>query len=155
MKYHHILITVFLLAIVAIIGLFSVGDRHENVIIGEWKEVQWIYEGQDNTESSGFKKQAASEMNKKIGRDFFMHEDEIWEFNPNGTMTTRSAKNGDEHNLRWVIKGRGNILVLKDGSTPIEYYNITTLNEDSMVLYFDLDLQAKGVAELRFKKVNQ
>lgn len=154
MKYQHILGTVFLLAIAAIIGLFAVGDRHENAIVGEWKEVKWKYEGEEEFEDFDLRAEATEVLNQRIGRKFFKHKDEVWQFHSNGTMTTRSAENGDEKDLRWVIKGRGNILVLKDGSTPLEYYNITSLNDDSLVLYFDLDLQAKGVAELRFKKVH-
>lgn len=146
---------VFALGAAAIIGMFFEGTRHETSIVGTWKEVKWIYEGEESFDAYDVRAEAADQLNKKIGHDFFIHENETWIFSDNGELVTSSSNNGKEMSLRWVIKGRGNILVLKDGSEPVEAYNITRLDDNKMVLNFDVDLKAKGVAELTFERIIQ
>ena len=146
---------VFGLGAVAIIGMFFEGTRHESSIVGTWKEVKWAYEGEESFDAYDVRAEAADQLNKKIGHDFFIHENETWVFSDNGALITKSSNNGKEMALRWVIKGRGNILVLKDGTDPVESYNITRLDDNKMVLNFDVDLQAKGVAELTFERIIQ
>jgi hypothetical protein len=54
--------------------------------------------------------------------------------------------------VRWKLKGRGHILELEYDNRIVEHYNLTELNDNTMVLNFDSDIQVKGIAKLTFIK---
>lgn len=155
MKFKYVLFIVFTIAALAIAGMLTVGAEPEKLIVGTWKQVKWVYEGDEDFNDFDVRGATADKLNKIIGHDFFVHENETWYFAEDGTLTTQRLTGGSLIYLNYVIKGRGNILVLKDGNDPVESYNITTLTDEKLVLNFDVDLRARGVAELTFERIKE
>lgn len=120
----------------------------EKQIIGIWQEVDWDYEN-----SYSVKDDSSHMVKAEISKDLIIHEAETWRFLPNGVLQL-SGEKGYE-NLEWRVKGRGHILQLKHAKTRIENYNIDLLNDSTMVINFEVDLEVRGIAKLTFKKSKQ
>lgn len=155
MKFKYVLFIVFTIAAAAIAGMLTTGAEPERLIVGTWKQVKWVYEGEEDFEDFDVRGATADRLNKIIGHDFFVHENETWYFSEDGTLTTQRLTGGSLIYLNYVVKGRGNILLLKDGDERLESYNITTLTDKKLVLNFDVDMRARGVAELTFERINE
>ncbi len=139
--------------IVSILFMLNVGTRHEEIIVGAWKEIKWTYEGAEDKEDTLLRAEALKSLRSIIGQDFLIHENETWIFTPEGQLITSTKPTENDMRLRWLLKGRGNILVIKNGDIPIESYNITKLNDEILVLSFNVEIGAKGVAELTFERI--
>lgn len=88
-----------------------------------------------------------------LGKNLIIHEAENWIFTDDGKLILKEGENSKT--VSWRIKGRGHVLKIKyDDTDVIEYYNITRLTEDEMVLNFDSNIQARGIAKLTFKRKN-
>ncbi len=146
------LLVTFSVGALAIVAMMLLGTRHELDIIGDWQEVKWVYEGREEWDDYDVRSDMFRHLNHTIGKEFFVHENETWSFQADGTLSTTTVEHDHDMNLRWVIKGRGNVLVLKNGDEVIESYHITELTKDTMKLYYAVDLQAKGVAKLVFER---
>lgn len=136
----------------AVIVLFSLllssTSTRNNAILGEWKEVEWKYEKAPQRE----KKDLSIEEKNAITKNLVIHEAEEWQFLSNGDVILR--KEGEDNKvMEWTLKGRGNILKLRQENNS-EHYNLYKLNEDELVLYFHTDLQAKGIVKLKFQRID-
>lgn len=126
----------------------------EDLLVGSWSEHSWKYE---RVASTGQKKDVCEDslsetLKEYLGKSLFLHEDETWSFLSNGELHISSPGKASKI-LYWRLKGKGDMLVIKDeNKKPMEHYKVTHLDEDSLSLNFELDIQVKGLASMTFKK---
>ncbi len=142
-------ITVFLVIVTTIFTLMSFSQSPEKRIVGQWNEKSWEYE-RVNLIGDTNNKEITDDVKKIIGQHLLIHEAETWQFLPNGKLILKAGEN--ERLVDWKIKGRGHILQLKYDDNVVENYNLTELNKNKMVLNFDSEIQARGIAKLTFEK---
>ncbi|RNL82795.1 hypothetical protein ED312_16370 [Sinomicrobium pectinilyticum] len=124
----------------------------DTVILGKWQEVSWEYEKLPDAKEASLSKAISNTVKNEITRDLVIHRAETWEFLPGGKLLLHLEEKSTP--LHWTLKSRGNILKLDHEKTSPEHYNLQVLNEDEMILYFNTDLQAKGIAKMKFKKIH-
>lgn len=149
---HIVLLSTFLLVagfVISIVNAITLISPVKS-IEGSWKEVSWEY---DKYESPSATKQISDAIKAEISKELIIHEAEIWNFSPNGNLNLIAEKK--DQSLSWTMKGRGNILKLSHNSNKIEHYNIQLLDNDKMVLYFNTDIQAKGIVKMTFEKIKE
>lgn len=143
-KYISILLSmIFVLAILFI----SNSESSEKLVLGDWKEISWHYE-KLNTEDLA-KHQSGDGLRDEIYNSLVIHKAEKWQFKPDGTLQLHGDQ---DEKLDWTIKGRGHILELKHKDGRIEDYQIEMLNDRLMVVYFNFDLQIRGIVKMTFLK---
>lgn len=157
-KTHHLKIKlIYALAFGTCLALFiimSVSSPSPNItILGKWQEVSWEYEKLPDTHTAALGKHINNTLRNEITRELVIHQAETWEFLPDGKLLLHTDEKSVP--LQWTLKSRGNILKLDHRETSPEHYNLQALNENEMVLYFNTDLQAKGIAKMKFKKIHQ
>ena len=125
----------------------------EELIVGRWEELKWEYEKVNKAENDSTNyKHISDDVKDLIGQNLIIHKAETWIFLP-GRKVRLLGENTDK-TVKWSIRGRGNILQFKHDNETIENYNLTKLDDNTMELHFDADIQARGIAKLTFKKVN-
>jgi hypothetical protein len=150
MRVWTLYILLFIAVVLGFVILIKNAPNPEKIIIGEWQETIWEYEKtNENGESYSLDKLAAS-VKDLSGQNLIIHKAEEWEFSPNRRLKLTSEDG--EKIVSWRIKGRGHILQLKYDGSETEQYNLTELTRDRMVLNFDSDIQARGIAKLTFEK---
>lgn len=140
---------VFLVIVATIFTLMSFSQSPEKKIVGQWNEKSWEYERVNKVGDTN-SKEITDDIKKIIGQHLLIHEAETWQFLPNGKLVLKSGSS--ERLVDWKIKGRGHILQLKYDDNVIENYNLTELDNNTMVLNFDSEIQARGIAKLTFEK---
>lgn len=140
---------VFLVIVATIFTLMSFSQSPEKKIVGQWNEKSWEYERVNKVGDTN-SKEITDDIKKIIGQHLLIHEAETWQFLPNGKLVLKSGST--ERLVDWKIKGRGHILQLKYDDNVIENYNLTELDNNTMVLNFDSEIQARGIAKLTFEK---
>jgi hypothetical protein len=136
----------FLLVGGLIITSLSLSQNPEKLLIGKWREVSWDYERKDDNRL----KEIGPEVRDRVDKTLLIHNAERWEFLPDGTLFLW-GKNG-KLEARWRLGGRGNVLRLEHARNIVEHYNVTHLSADILILNFETNIQAKGVAKLTFGK---
>lgn len=127
----------------------------EDLLVGSWSESSWKYE---RVASPEYKKgtcedSLSNSLKEYLGKGLFLHEDEMWTFHRNGELHISQQK-GTPKVLYWRLKGKGDMLIIKDeNKNPMEHYKVTQINKDSLSLSFELDIQVKGLASMTFKKI--
>lgn len=151
MKLWLVYIIIFSLGLISFIVLITKSSSPEEQILGEWKEMSWDYEKVNKPNKASLRDYSSAEIKQLIGQDLVIHEAEKWEFLPNGQL--KLIGEDTIKMVNWRIKGRGHILQIKYDDGVIENYNITVLRNKKLVLNFDLDVKAKGIAQLTFNKI--
>jgi|SRR5690606_6375871 len=149
---HIVFISSFLLVlgfVISIVNTLTLTAPDKN-IEGSWKEVSWEY---DKSENTTITKQISDAIKAEISKELIIHEAEVWNFSSDGNLKLISEKNNET--LSWTMKGRGNILKLSHNTNKIEHYNIQLLDNNKMVLYFNTDIQAKGIVKMTFEKIKE
>lgn len=123
-------------------------------LIGEWNEVAWEFEkvNKDATNKAVEYANATEYVKRVTGQHLVIHEAEKWEFTPNGELVLMG--NDYTKKVSWYIKGRGNVLQLKYDDGTTEFYNISQLDDTTMILHFDSDIHIRGIAKLTLEKNN-
>lgn len=152
MKLRYILIAL----VISIIGYSFVRinmKSPEDLLVGDWSEHSWKYERVASPEQKDALEDSLSNSLKEyLGKSLFLHENETWSFLPNGELHI-SCSDKEPRVLYWRLKGKGDMLVIKDeNKNPMEHYKITYIDKDSLSLSFELDIQVKGLASMTFKK---
>ena len=89
----------------------------------------------------------------QIARELIIHEAETWEFRKNGDLLLH-RKNQPPTKLSWTLKGRGHVLRISHGKEKtMEFYDLAEINNKNMVLYVDIEIQAKGIVRMSFEKI--
>jgi len=130
------------------------GDSPENLIVGKWKEVAWNFE-RINVDSAKLDGNLLSYQKKELYNNMMIHQAEEWEFCNKKQLTLKSKDPFEEKKLKWFLKGRGNILELKYGNNTVESYQVHKLTKDTMVIYYNFDLQMRGSVKITLKKVQE
>ncbi|MFY9308478.1 MAG: hypothetical protein WAQ28_05430 [Bacteroidia bacterium] len=145
-----IIVLVHCIVIFSVYGTtLNLSVNPEKQILGVWQEVDWEYEKVDlNTPN---KKQIASRVREEVAKNNVLHTSEIWEFLPNRKLKIHFMEKNDLM-ADWKLKGRGHILKLEN-ENKTEYYEISELTNDILVLHLNIDIEARGIAKLTFKKV--
>lgn len=119
------------LVITAAIALLATTRSPESLLLGHWKELAWEYEKDEKTP--------------------LIHRAEGWHFLPGQQLLLQRKESVEK--VRWRLAGRSNVLLLRYASGVTEHYNVTELRQNKLVLNFETDIQARGVAKLTFSRV--
>ncbi len=128
------------------------GENPEQTILGKWEEVSWEFE-RVNTASNQMSIELEENQKKEIYKNLIIHDAEVWEFSPEKELTLQQSGKSTNTKLNWTMKGRGHILELKYKNLPAETYQVQQLTNDELVVYFNFDLQIRGLVKIKFKKV--
>lgn len=133
--------------------LLSQDKSPDRKIVGKWREVSWEYEkvNRENAELLPDRK-IHEHVRNELAQDLIIHRAETWEFLPNGKLLLHKG-DGSTVRLDWKLKGRGHILKLNYANQKTEYYDLNELSQDGMTLYFDVEIQAKGIVRMTFEKI--
>ena len=121
-------------------------------IVGKWREVSWEYEKVNRENAQLPDKRIHDHVRNELAQDLIIHRAETWEFLPNGTLLLHKG-DGSKVRLDWKLKGRGHILKLNYANKKTEYYDLSELSREGMTLYFDIEIQAKGIVRMTFEKI--
>lgn len=135
------LLILALLTITALLVTLGFTARNpESVIVGNWEESDWSYEKIEN--------ESVYDLGLK---EIKKHEAEKWVFSEDKQLEFYK-ENQKIADASWTIKGRGHILRIdhKDGST--ELFDIKELNDDELILNFDIGMETRGIAKLVFSR---
>lgn len=125
-------------------------ENPERMLEGAWVEQGWYFEKVENKPS--FEKQAI--IHDEIKNAAIAHlpplQDGLWHFERSGKHNYVAHHNNKRYN--WFLKGRGHILELRKDDELVESFTIHELNKNELILYLNLDLQAKGIARIVLKK---
>lgn len=126
----------------------------ETLIVGDWKEVSWEYEKMDHGQSkeTSWIKDIDEHQKREISKSMIIHEAEIWSFDKDGGLRLANDVS-DVEQVTYQMKGRGNILKLIHDNQRLEHYEIQQLSKDSLVLYFNFDLNVRGIVKLTFERI--
>lgn len=130
------------------------GDSPEKLIVGKWEEVAWDFE-RINVDSTKLDGKLLSYQKKELYNNMMIHQAEEWEFYPKKELTLKPKDLSETKKVKWFLKGRGNILELKYGNNAVESYQLHKLTKDTMVIYYNFDLQMRGSVKITFKKVQE
>lgn len=130
--------------------VFSHSYYPEKAILGEWKEVSWVYDR--NNDNEKVKQEVTEEEREAIANHLVVHEFENWTFSPKKKIKLHE-RNGKEHYARWLMKDRGRILMLQNPDGTQEVYSVESLKKNELVLHFETDVHARGIVKITLKKV--
>jgi hypothetical protein len=145
----------FTVGFTALLVMMLGDSKPEIMIVGTWQEVSWEYESlsKDSDYNDIHDQSYADELSEYFGQNLLLHENERWLFMPNGKLIVQTADGQIKSEVIWKLKSRGDVLVFKENGEITESYQLTKLNKKQMVLNYNLDIQARGVAKLTFEKV--
>jgi len=142
----------FVLFLLGLMLVFLKEENPEKLIVGKWKEVEWQYEKTDKKSANRKElKTFPAELKEQIGSEIVIHSAEKWEFLPKNILKLKTQEDSVFY-AQWHLKGRGHVLQIKYGDNEVEYYDIKELNDDFLILNYDLGMEIKGVAKLIFKR---
>ncbi|MFD2743898.1 MULTISPECIES: hypothetical protein [Sphingobacterium] len=122
----------------------------EKMIVGEWKEAGWYFEKPDyRLKERNFAQVLEQNVRIEILDKLEILHVNRWIFKEDGTLEVDDTSVA---NMTWSIKGRGHILEISRNGTPIESFQIQTLDNDQMELHLNLDIQIKGVIKILLKR---
>jgi hypothetical protein len=145
-------IAFFLLFGTLIYWLLLLEESPDKRIIGKWRETSWRYELVNGDHDTITTRMIAEDAREQIARELIIHEAETWEFKKDGTLLLH-RKDFPPTRLRWTLKGRGHVLQIDHDEKPLsEFYDLEEVNDERMVLYVDIEIQAKGIVRMSFEK---
>jgi hypothetical protein len=129
--------------------VFTHSNYPEQAIIGEWKEVSWVYDR--HSDDSKVKQELGVTERSDIANHLVIHEFENWTFKLNYKLKLHE-RSGKEHSIKWRLKDRGRVLTLLNEDGTHEVYSVESLKENILVLHFDTDVHARGIVKITLKK---
>ncbi|MGV3611537.1 MAG: lipocalin family protein [Fluviicola sp.] len=130
--------------------VFSHSAYPEVAIVGEWKEVSWVYDR--NNVDEKVKQEIDADERVDIANHLVIHEFENWTFRKNYSIKLHEQC-GKEHEAKWRLKDRGRILTLLNDDGTTEVYSVESLKKNELVLHFDTDVHARGIVKITLKKI--
>lgn len=143
-----------MLAIVVASGaaLAGCGLHPESALVGSWQESDWRYERLDDHDGVMGTWTDGVRLREYPDRRVTRHEAERWEFRRDGEVHI-VARDGSRMRGRWRLKGRGHVMTLRfPDSHSFEVYRIQDLDEDRLILHYDVGMEARGIARLEFRR---
>lgn len=153
-KITAIYLLVLLGATIGVSTLLSRNTSPDVQILGRWKEVSWTYEKVNRHKHTRelIDKDITDNVKDELAQSMFIHRAEVWEFRKDGSLILHKKGKRFER-IHWKLKGYGRVLKLHYGDEKDEYYDVDAISEKNMRLYFDVEIQAKGIVRLEFKKI--
>ena len=130
--------------------VFSHAAYPEVAIVGEWKEISWVYDR--NNVDEKVKQEINADEREDIANHLVIHEFENWTFRKNYSIKLHE-RNGKEHEAVWRLKDRGRILTLLNSDGTMEVYSVESLKKNELVLHFDTDVHARGIVKITLRKI--
>ena|SRR6218665_2248699 len=130
--------------------VFSHSSYPEKAIVGEWKEVSWVYDR--NNDNEKVKQEIDATERESIANHLVIHQFENWTFRP-GKKIKLHERNGKEHYAKWLMKDRGRILMIENPDGTHEVYSVESLKKNELVLHFETDVHARGIVKITLKKI--
>ena len=131
------------------IALISAAPPPERLIVGTWQQTSWEYEKLD-LPPGGVPADFLEAVKHSVGAGLIMHQAETWEFLPGQSLR---VVNGEEVEVvQWRLKGRGHILQIIHDNGVTENYHLEKLNDSTLQLNIETNIQARGIARLVFNK---
>lgn len=128
------------------------GANPESALVGEWTEVAWHTEKLPDQDAMESKWIDGIRFPEYAQRRVVRHEAESWVFHPDRTLEIR-RHNGDDLEARWRLKGRGHVLTIRYPDTgELEVYDIKELDEERLVLHYDMGMEIRGIARMEFRR---
>ncbi|MBT0606815.1 hypothetical protein [Aequorivita echinoideorum] len=143
---------IFMAMLLCCIFILAKKSSPEQLIIGEWEEVSWEYEKTDH--ENGVHVFIDENQKDEIAQNLIIHKAEVWKFTEDKTLVF-SKGTAQMEQLKWNMKGRGHILELKHNEIGSENYQIAEINQDTMVMHFNFDLQVRGIVKMTFKRIQK
>ncbi len=131
--------------------VFTHSNYPEQAIIGEWKEVSWVYDR--NNDDAKVKQELDESERSSVANHLVVHEFENWTFRPNYKLKLHE-RSGKEHIIKWRLKDRGRVLTLLNNDGTHEVYSVETLKKDELVLHFDTDVHVRGIVKITLRRKN-
>ncbi len=131
--------------------VFSHSYYPERAILGEWKEVSWVYDRNDLNQK--VKQEIDTNERADIANHLVIHQFENWTFKKDYSIKLHE-RTGNEHVAKWRLKDRGRILTIINDDGTHEAYSVESMKKDELVLHFDTDVHARGIVKITLKKVN-
>tara|TARA_B100000989_G_C19427772_1_gene421577 strand:+ start:358 stop:852 length:495 start_codon:yes stop_codon:yes gene_type:complete len=153
MRISLIVFGIFILCLIIYQALKFHGNDPEKLLIGNWQEVSRSYAKIDDPKKSliGWLDVIEGKINDEANKNIIVHDTETWRISSKGQLALEK-ESGHEH-LAWKLKGRGHILELAYNNSLSEYYSIQEISDDKMVLYYNTDLQVRGIVKMVFEKI--
>lgn len=131
------------------LALVTMATPPDRLILGGWEQTGWAYEKVDKAPDTE-ETQLLDEVTRSVGKGLVLHRAETWEFMPGNTLR---LINGDAvEEVRWNLKGRGHLLHITHANGSVEHFILERIDQDSMRLQFETEIQARGIARLEFKR---
>ena len=130
--------------------VFSHAAYPEIAILGEWKEVSWVYDR--NNVDEKVKQEIGEDEREDIANHLVIHEFENWTFRKNYSIKLHE-RSGNEHLAKWRLKDRGRILTILNEDGTTEVYSVESLKKNELVLHFDTEVHARGIVKITLKKI--
>lgn len=131
--------------------VFSHSNYPEKAIVGEWKEVSWVYDRNNINEK--VKQEIDTREREYIANHLVIHQFENWTFGKNYSIKLHE-QNGKEYRAKWRLKDRGRILTLTNEDGTHETYSVESMKKNELVLHFDTDVHARGIVKITLKKIS-
>lgn len=131
--------------------VFSHSSYPEAAIVGEWKEVSWVYDR--NNVDEKVKQEIGADERIDIANHLVIHEFENWTFRKNYSIKLHE-RTGKEHQAKWRLKDRGRILTLLNDDGTNEVYSVESLKKNELILHFDTDVHARGIVKITLRKID-
>ncbi|WP_313386412.1 hypothetical protein [Chishuiella sp.] len=148
-----IYISLFIAAIVALTIVIN-GRRTEDNILGSWHKESLEFE-RVNYEDHQIKSYISQIQDKEIGHELMIDNVDNLVFEKDSQLKIKNNEKQQKDKLSWKLKGRGNIIEIKDLTTNNkESYQVQELSKDKLVVYINLDLQVRGIVKITFTKNN-
>jgi hypothetical protein len=132
--------------------LLGCGPHPESVLTGRWREADWRYEKYDGYDPKHAQWLDGIEFPRDDTGRIVRHQAEYWEFSPNGGLVI-SKRDGSKVRAEWRLKGRGHVLSIRTKDAhQVELYDVEELNENELVLNYDIGMEVRGIAKLTFRR---
>lgn len=145
------------LTYILIMALFSVSlttivssKSPELLIQGVWMEKEWHMEKGDESTQVNIMDNG---LREEILKDLELLHYGIWDFSADRLTTYDTQQMGTS--VEWLIKGRGHILELRRDGKRVETFMIQRINENTLELHLNFDLQVKGIVRIVLERVTE
>ncbi|WP_313376827.1 hypothetical protein [Chishuiella sp.] len=148
-----IYISLFLAAIVAITVVVK-GRMTEEKILGSWHKENIEFE-RVNHQDHEIISYISQIQDKEISHELMIDKVDNLIFEKDSHLKIKNNNRKQNDRLSWKLKGRGNIIEIKDLKTNNkETYQVQELSSNKLVVYMNLDLQVRGIVKITFTKNN-
>lgn len=129
------------------------GQSPEQLLLGRWTEVDWRYEQLDVAKHEAVRWIDGIAFPVRSEGYIARHEAEWWEFAKGGVLRIHKRE-GELVEAKWRLKGRGHVLRLESPETAqYELYDIKELSRRELILHYDIGMEVRGIARLRFERL--